>query len=199
MKTVILISGKKRVGKDTLTNYLISKFKDKGKDVTFFSFASPIRESIGNLMNEYGMSINNDEDKEKFRPMMQLLGRIMITKDKLYWVKRAFEKYSSKDTGIYICNDLRFKHELMYFKELAKEKKINLITIRVNYPKNYKGLELTDVDASEIDLDDVAFNKKYFDYSYNRELIRDGYERHNLIQSLFPTLHKLMEKETILP
>jgi len=155
---IIGITGKKFNGKDTVSDYIVSKY-----NFTKIAYAEPLKEVCRNLFNFnddqlYG---NKKEEIDPFwnitpRQAFQFIGTDMIRNnaDKLlvginnnFWVK-CLEKriLDLKSRGIknIIVSDIRFINEADLIKRLDG----NLIKVSRNIPNN-------DSHISEVEIDNI--------------------------------------------
>lgn len=164
MKTVILIKGLKRSGKDTTADIMVRMLQGK-HSVSKLSFAEPMKEIIADTFEislseldalknqqelmEYGFKIDRSirEHTSNFRILLQRFGTEAMKKQfgDNVWVELAYNKIHSDIT---IISDWRFKNELEYLKSKGDVKVITVQVIRA-------GQENTDTHISERDLDDV--------------------------------------------
>jgi len=154
---IILISGKKRSGKDYVANLLHQKitnskviaFADKMKEILSISLNIPIEE-----LNEYknknkGLYVHSGCLEftllTDFRKLLQNFGTDAMQKvfGKNVWTDLVLKEY---DGNPLIISDLRFKHEYNNLKHL------NPYTILV------EGGDNSDTHISEHDLDNFDFN-----------------------------------------
>ena len=164
MRTVILIKGLKRSGKDTVANNIIEQMKGK-KDVSKLSFAEPMKEILADTFDihkdevellknnltriwyrSYEDSISHNSNTN-MRTILQRFGTEAMKKQfgNDVWSELAYKKINSDIT---VISDWRFKSELEYLKKQGDLKVITIQVIR-------QGQENTDTHISERDLDDV--------------------------------------------
>ena len=114
--SIIFISGLKGSGKTTVAEYLAKKY-----NTTPIAFGDKLKDMIYDLCMIFDFPISSRQDldnpntKEVYRKHMQFIGTEICQKyfGKLCWV----EQVNVPKTGLTIISDLRFKHELKYFKE----------------------------------------------------------------------------------
>jgi hypothetical protein len=171
MGKVILISGKKRSGKDC-TGELIKNFIPKTK---IFRFADPIKEIIAKTFNisleeleeyknntdQFGLEIkaypNNQPDSTikhiNFREILQRFGTEAMKPifGERVWVEATAKKLEGEE--ISIITDFRFKEE---YNLLNKQYEVYTIKIYNN------NLEDTDSHASETELDEANFKYDFY-------------------------------------
>ena len=121
---VILISGKKRVGKNYFANLLQEELEKSGKTSEIIAFATPIKEIFCEL---FGLSMdlfedlkNNESykihlfDKEyNFRQLLQKFGTDIMQKyfGELVWVQQFIKRACTLEVDYVIVPDFRFLHE----------------------------------------------------------------------------------------
>lgn len=114
--SIIFISGLKGSGKTTVAEYLSKKY-----NTTPIAFGDKLKDMIYDLSMIFDFPISSRQDldnpdtKEVYRKHMQFIGTEICQKyfGKLCWVKQV----NVPKTGLTIISDLRFKHELKYFKD----------------------------------------------------------------------------------
>ena len=174
MKTkIVLISGKKQAGKNTVAEILKKELSLKGCNVIEMAFADPLKKMAQEVFRLTPRQIWNGAEKEKLdkrwgmtpREIMQKLGTEVgrsIHSDVwvlnlCYRVKEAnFEKNCPNQTVV-LVTDTRFPNEVEIPKKILSE----IATIRVNRP----GMPATAFDShpSETSLD----NYNDWDYFVN--------------------------------
>ena len=169
---IIGLSGKKRVGKDTVADYLVSKY-----GFVKYSFADPIKD-VAKILFGFNYEQLYGRDKEEIDSRWNISPRDFFQKfgtdymqyqfpnifpdtkevipDKCFWVKRFhfwYQEQKKKDPNIKIViTDVRFNHEYNYL--LDQDAMIIKITNSL--------LESNDNHISETELDTYDISK--FDY-----------------------------------
>ncbi len=137
---LIGLSGKKRVGKDTVGHWLEVKH-----DFTRVSFAA--------LLKKQAKRVGwNGKKDEKGRTLLQDLGMVVRIYDEDFWIDAAFRDLAkfNRTTGQtnFVITDVRFQNEARRIKDAGG------VMIRVTRPD-----EITDdAHASETDLDNYKFD-----------------------------------------
>lgn len=168
MKTVILIKGLKRSGKDTTADIMVRMLQGK-HSVSKLSFAEPMKEILADTFSVSIGTIETVKNEDRNHPilcearptvgnpyvrfrtdMRQILQRFGTEAMKKQfgdnvWVELAYNKIHSDIT---IISDWRFKNELEYLKSKGDVKVITVQVIKT-------GQINTDTHISERDLDDV--------------------------------------------
>lgn len=154
---IILISGKKRSGKDYVANLLHTKienskvvaFADKMKEILSITMNITVDELNDYKNKNKGIYIHSGfmefERKTDFRKLLQNFGTDAMQKvfGKNIWTDLVLKQYADNPL---IISDLRFKHEYENLKHL------NPFTIYV------EGGDSSDPHISEHDLDGFSFN-----------------------------------------
>ncbi len=128
---IILISGYKRSGKDTIADYLVQKY-----GFTRYGFADPIKETVKYLFDWNDDWINNNKETIderwgiSYRQAAQWLGteafqysiceKYPLFKETIgrsFWVKKFENLYNNKENN-YVLSDYRFPHEYELLKHL---------------------------------------------------------------------------------
>ncbi len=137
---LIGLSGKKRVGKDTVGHWLEIKH-----EFTRVSFAAKLKQ----IARRCGWNGVKDEKGRKF---LQDLGMVIRTYDENFFIDEVFREMTKihRKTGAtkFVITDARFKNEARRVKDAGG------VMIRVTRPD-----EITDdTHASETDLDSYGFD-----------------------------------------
>lgn len=160
---IIGLLGQKSVGKDTVADYIHTKY-----DFTEKKIAGPLKDSIGKLFGFNEDQLNGDLKEEidsywKITPRMvlQFFGtEIMQEKindilpvERKFFVKCFDRWYSSQNTqSNIVISDIRFQHEVDYIKENnGIVIKINRDTIKDNFSTHISELGIDSIASSDID------------------------------------------------
>lgn len=152
-KNVILVTGQRRAGKDTISDYIVEKYgytKDR--------LADPLKQAIkaifgwtdehvdGNLKELidpiYGISPRQammDIGTEwaqygltkRYEHFDYITGRNL-------WINRLCEKYKDKDNYNIVVCDVRFPHEIYKMRENLSDANITIINIKRGLDNNIK-------------------------------------------------------------
>lgn len=109
MKKIIGISGAKQVGKDTVADYLCIKFGYKK-----LAFGDFIKEEVKKILKSVGIEYR-EEEKEKFRFLLQSWGDFRRQEDAYYWIKKLFKK--AERFSRLVISDCRFISEIEEVKK----------------------------------------------------------------------------------
>lgn len=163
MKKLILLSGKKFVGKDTVAGTFVTKYKYKP-----YALADELKSKLvtflltildtSSLLNFWGSDFWDTDKKEKviwkkgdsqmtIRQMMQWFGQMMKSQfGEQYWVEQLIYKIDKYNKNI-IITDCRFEYELTGITKKLEEY-FDIYTIRIKRDTN-----IIDNDVSETHLD----------------------------------------------
>jgi hypothetical protein len=115
---MILISGFKRSGKDTLCNYIL-EFNSNAKR---YAFADALKQQIRNFaLEQYNIDILNcnDKDKEIIRPLLIAHGEIRRKLNPLYWVENVYHSIlkdiQENNKLVPVISDIRYANEAEFF------------------------------------------------------------------------------------
>ena len=173
MKTIILINGPKRSGK----NYVSELIKSLEEDTQEFSIAEPAKRIIAKTMgisvedlneykddDDYGLEIkvypNNQPSATinylNFRSILQIFAvdSMMEEFGKTIWVEKCAADIDKSKKVFNIVADFRFPFEEKVFRELADTKGYEVVTIKIFNDD----LKLNDSHISENALKDFKFN-----------------------------------------
>lgn len=155
-KVIIMISGKKGVGKTTLSNRLTEVLRE---DYTVFetAFAKGVKEISNIVFEKMGVDISEYmvDKKEMLRPIYQSVGNLGRSITPSYWTDALAKNVKSVGADITIVDDVRFPNEIECFDD---EEDYIVIKFKVDRESIYEGVDL---DVSETALDN--YNLKNFD------------------------------------
>lgn len=186
-KLIIAICGRKRVGKNTLCNSFLDKFKNLGIYAEQYAFADELKKEINPLfLLNAGVSAFTEDPIEK-----ELIRKTLISygtgywriKDPDHWVKRLSENLSNNpNPHIAIITDCRFASN-----ELPWVKRNGGISIHLSrFTEN--GDEFPpageDEEVNDPPLKQMADYKISWD-SYNNNLDRCYYESSKFFDQIF--------------
>lgn len=206
MKTVILIKGLKRSGKDTTADIMVRKLQGK-HIVSKLSFAEPMKEIIADTFNVSIGTIETVKNEDSTHPILcearplggghyirfhtdmrlilQRFGTEAMKKQfgDDVWVELTYKKIIS---DIIVISDWRFKSELEYLKKQSDVKVITVQVVRA-------GQISTDTHISERDLDDVKCDFVLYNITgelENLECQIDALLYYSLLSKKYPDLFK---------
>lgn len=170
MSKVILLGGKKRVGKNTAESYLKEFLETQGFSVATVSFAEPLKDMVAmifdvtvadveyykNNPNKTWIELINSNNQvvhqTDFRRVLQKFGTEVRNAylGRNFWINLAKEKVLTSRADYVIISDWRFIHEA---QEMLKDFDTKTIVI-------HKDTGVTDSHASEKELE--SFIPDYF-------------------------------------
>lgn len=175
MKTIILVSGKKRAGKDTVAQMIVEQL-NSDYSISRLSFAEPMKEILADTFDVELEDLEDYKNFPKLYPVMvlhpELVESFELSTDMRKILQRFGTEAMKKQFGddvwsellykkiysdITVVSDWRFKSELEFLK---KQPDVKVVTIRVNRI----GQVVHDEHISEKDLDDVKT-----DFTLNNE------------------------------
>lgn len=136
MKTVYMMNGLMRSGKDFTTNLLRQHLEDKGKSVEIIAFAEPMKQIVSTMfgitldqLEEYknnleryhlvpiDMKDGNHGEHTNFRSILQLFGSEAMKTifGTNVWSELAYNKVETSKADVIIISDFRFTEEYNYF------------------------------------------------------------------------------------
>ncbi|OWR50846.1 phosphomevalonate kinase [Danaus plexippus] len=185
-KVILLFSGKRKCGKDFVTDHLKEKLDGLCEVI---KISQPIKSHWAKEKNLSLKDLLSDgEYKELFRLELIKWSEEMRDKDYGYFCRAACQ--NAADKPVWIVSDIRRKTDIKWFKESYGEcsslKTIRLTAdLETRKQRGYKFASGIDDAASECDLDD--FNE--WDLVINNGKERDTLEKQlNSIMTLLPTL-----------
>ncbi|XP_067010179.1 phosphomevalonate kinase [Anabrus simplex] len=152
---VLLLSGKRKSGKDYVAERLYQRFGSNESIIVKLS--APIKNHWANTHGlDLAKLLDSTDYKEHYRQDMILWGESMREKDYGYFCRAALDMFNAQDKPIWIVSDTRRKTDLKWFRENFNNK---VKTVRVYADENVRkqrGWTFTpgvDDVASECDLD----------------------------------------------
>ncbi|EEB15119.1 Phosphomevalonate kinase, putative [Pediculus humanus corporis] len=152
---VLLFSGKRKSGKDYVTNKLLEICGEE--KVVIIKISAPIKDYFAKSSNlNFDELLGSGEYKEKYRKDMIIWSDKMREKDAGVFCKSAIEMFNAYSKPIWIISDIRRKTDISWFKDNF----MNVKTIRIEADEQVRksrGWDFTpgiDDVASECDLDD---------------------------------------------
>lgn len=178
-KVIIIISGKRYSGKDTVADIIMTYLNDWNFLLEFNSlFRIAIADTCKrNCGRDKGLDaerlINDREYKEIHRNTLTEYLYSEVKKDFFIFERKTLEQIRENNSDIVLVTDCRMKYSLKYFRENANDK-YKFVTIRINASdeaKQNRGWVKTPYDDSDIetDLDDVTDWDIVIDNSSSKE------------------------------
>jgi phosphomevalonate kinase len=162
LKRIILISGKRTCGKDTITKIISNELIELGYNVCVMSYAGIVKENFSRDSKIcYEKLMNNYAYKELHRDKMtNYFIKMRNEKGEDYFSKKLMNKIDESDYDFYIISDLRLKIDAEAFEKSLYD----YLMIRVsstNESRTKRGWMFDSIDKhfTETELDDY----KYFD------------------------------------
>jgi hypothetical protein len=130
---IITISGRAKVGKTHVAQYLAKVSFEQGLHPVYHSFASILKEEAAKSAGYEDWKIYKKEKPDEYRRQCQLIGSAKREKDPEYWVKKwisGIAKYRKKENlaidnkdkhweRIILCDDLRYMNELAAARQVG--------------------------------------------------------------------------------
>ncbi|XP_020289757.1 probable phosphomevalonate kinase [Pseudomyrmex gracilis] len=155
---VLLFSGKRKSGKDYITDILYKRLGPQKSAILRLS--GPIKTHWAKYLNlDIDQLLGHGEYKEKYRLEMVKWGEDMRKKDYGYFCRAAIDMYNAREKAVWIVSDARRKTDIKWFKENFGDA---CKTIRIVCPdeirKKRGWVYIPGIDDSETecDLDDVT-------------------------------------------
>ncbi|CAG2100329.1 unnamed protein product [Medioppia subpectinata] len=128
-KTVLLISGKRKSGKDFCVD-LLSKYLS---DFVVFRIAAPIKRQFA---KDHGLDFDRLLDathyKEDYRQQMVVWSERIRASDPNYFLRLTIEESNAKCKSIWILSDTRRLCDVQYFKANQEFKDSRVLAIRIS-------------------------------------------------------------------
>jgi len=126
-KVVILLSGKRKCGKDYVSDILLKILKD----IVAFRIAAPIKKQYAKDHNlNFDKLLDASQYKEIYRQQMVLWSEQIRANDPNFFLRLTIEESNAKTKSIWMLTDARRLCDVLYFKsDLFKSSKV--ITIRI--------------------------------------------------------------------
>jgi len=146
------LSGKQRVGKDTVASYLQLKYNF-------------IRLANADYLKHVSKKVGWDGKKDsRGRRLLQQLGVIVRDYDKNFWVGRVAQQVNElkeKDEGVHIVvTDIRFVNEADLIRSLGGR------TIRIERDTGIEDAHISETELDAYKFDDVIANNGSYDQLY---------------------------------
>lgn len=177
LKRIIVISGKRTCGKDTVTKIINDKLVELDYDVCLMSYSGIMKESFSRDAKLcYEKLMNNYAYKELHRDKMtKYFIKMRKEKGDDYFSKKLMEKIDKTDFDFYVVSDLRLRIDAEAFEKSL----YNYVMIRIsstNESRSKRGWNHESIDEhfTETDLDDY----KYFDEIFRNDGSLDELTEH---------------------
>ncbi|KAK3858968.1 hypothetical protein Pcinc_034875 [Petrolisthes cinctipes] len=160
-KLIILFSGKRKTGKDYLTDRLYERLdKLNEKKSVIIRLSAPLKEEFATQLNlDYERLLLSNNYKEDYRQEMISFGEMKRKEDPGFFIRAAIKMFNAVDYPIWIVSDMRRKSDLGWFREHYPNQ---LYTVRIEATEEVRKLRgyiftkgVDDVE-SECNLDDFT-------------------------------------------
>jgi len=186
-KVVILLSGKRKCGKDYVKDILLKNLSD----VAAFCIASPIKKQYAIDHNlDFEKLLDASQYKENYRHKMVLWSEQLRAKDPNCFLRLAIEQSGAKTKSIWMLTDARRLCDVLYFND-DSFKSSKVITIRIcasDQTRQERGWIFTEgIDDKETECGLDSYN------DWDFVLQNDGSEQYLMIQ-LQPIIEQINER-----
>ncbi|KAE8753006.1 phosphomevalonate kinase [Frankliniella occidentalis] len=169
-KRVFLFSGKRKCGKDYITDLLLERIGEE--NTVIIKISSPIK---SHWAEEKGLDLHKlmsaNQYKENFRQDMIIWSESVRAKDPGYFCRKAVDMYKAQEKPIWVVSDIRRKTDIKWFTEEYGDAVRTVRVVADESVRQRRGYVFTkgvDDIASECDLDDVL--------EWNWSIINNGDE-----------------------
>lgn len=114
-RIILLFSGKRKSGKDFITNILQERI---GSDSVILRLSGPIKSHWAKSLNlDIDGLLGDGKYKENYRLEMAKWGEDVRKQDHGYFCRAAIDMYNAHDKSIWIVSDARRKTDIQWFME----------------------------------------------------------------------------------
>lgn len=157
-KYILLFSGKRKCGKDYLTDILHTRIGDQ--ESVIIKLSGPIKTYWSKTADlDLNKLLGTSEYKEHYRLEMARWSEAIRKEDNGYFCRAAIDMYKAYDKPIWIVSDTRRKTDIKWFKENYGNacKVIRIITnLEIRKQRGWKFMTGIDDAETECDLDDFT-------------------------------------------
>ncbi|KAF6211857.1 hypothetical protein GE061_012373 [Apolygus lucorum] len=153
---VLLFSGKRKCGKDYITDRLLQRLNSE--DVALIRISAPIKSQWSKEKGlDFDLLMGSSEYKERYRRELVTWSENVRKSDHGYFCRAALEMYDAYSKRFWIVSDIRRKTDIKWFSEHFPGK---IRTIRIvcddqtRIERGWKFTEGIDDKETECDLDD---------------------------------------------
>ncbi|KAF7996637.1 hypothetical protein HCN44_002283 [Aphidius gifuensis] len=154
---ILLFSGKRKSGKDYITDKLFDKLGSDNSVI--LKLSGPIKSHWANTQQlNLNDLLSDGPYKEQYRLQMIKWGEETRNKDYGYFCNAAIDMYNAREKKIWIVSDVRRKTDIKWFTENYKNICKTIRIISNNDIRSQRGWIFTpgvDDSETECDLDDV--------------------------------------------
>jgi len=154
-RIVFVFSGKRKSGKDYITDIL----KEKLDDSVILRLSGPLKQCYAeNNGLDFEKLLSSGDYKEKYRLDMLRWSEEIRNKDYTFFCREAISKYEAEKFPVWIISDARRLTDLKYFRERFDDK---VKTVRIHAPdyvrkeRGWVFTEGVDDQETECGLDEV--------------------------------------------
>ncbi|XP_042871968.1 phosphomevalonate kinase-like [Penaeus japonicus] len=173
-KLILLFSGKRKSGKDYITDLLQERLGDVAKTIRL---SGPIKQQFAaNNGLDYSSLLSASEYKEKYRLQMIEWSEAKRAQDSGFFIRAAIEMYEGGKYPLWIVSDMRRRSDLAWFKEQYGAR---VHTVRITASPEVRGQRgwtfTAGVDdaESECDLDGLTEWDSEVDNSGDSQVVED--------------------------
>jgi len=171
---LIGITGKAGSGKDTIGDYLVTKYKFQR-----IALADPIKRLVKDIFVLDDRTVYDRVEREKplkdwpewsVRKLLQFIGTEMFRQniDDAIWVKSLWLRIVQNPNVNYVVTDVRFPNELDYFKKNAKPGEFMFIKVVRQGCNGVVGLQSHASEAYDLEAEHVIDNNGTYEDLYNK-------------------------------
>ncbi|KAG0715107.1 Phosphomevalonate kinase [Chionoecetes opilio] len=155
---VLLFSGKRKSGKDYITDQLQERLNENKSKIIRLS--GPIKQQFANDNGlDYSQLLSASDYKEKYRSEMITWSEAKRVQDKGYFIRAAIEMYEGNKYPVWIVSDMRRRSDLAWFREHHPDAVFTVRVTATEEARKRRGWVFTsgvDDAESECDLDMVT-------------------------------------------
>lgn len=138
MKTLILIAGKARAGKDTASDYLMSRFGGDLSNNLHLDVTGHLKECYGRVVGRSVKWLDENKDTEMhdgftYRSGLQVFGNsvmpTVLFKD--VWLAERHQRILERNADITILSGIRLLREVEYFQKTFISPQTRVIVLKV--------------------------------------------------------------------
>lgn len=155
---VLLFSGKRKSGKDYITDQLQQRLDENKSKIIRLS--GPIKQQFANDNGlDYSQLLTASDYKEKYRSEMITWSEAKRAQDKGYFIREAIKMYEGSKYPIWIVSDMRRRSDLAWFREHHPDAVYSVRIMATEEARKKRGWIFTpgvDDAESECDLDMIT-------------------------------------------
>nr|XP_003703512.1 PREDICTED: phosphomevalonate kinase [Megachile rotundata] len=156
-RIILLFSGKRKCGKDYITNALQERIGCDNSGV--IKLSGPIKSHWAKSLGlDIDLLMGDGGYKENYRLEMAKWGESIRKKDHGYFCRAAINMYNARNKSVWIISDVRRKTDLQWFRENFKDACKTICITSDKSIREKRGWIFTpgiDDSETECDLDDV--------------------------------------------